>query len=185
MGLTGRGQVAALTLALATVLAGCGDGDGPVEQPGAGVAACDDLRRRENELIVAANEALAELGDATDDAGRTAAIAAGYERLAALAAEQVSTVAPGIDAELREALVAGAATAAAELAAQRDRIVDRALLVTASDERGRAGELQNALEKAFSNMEPPRAVYRSVGLADATDEDPDCRFVTQRADPAR
>jgi hypothetical protein len=27
-------------------------------------------------------------------------------------------------------------------------------------------------------------VYRSVGLADATDQDPDCRFVTQRADPA-
>lgn len=172
-------------LACILLLGSCGDGGGPVEQPGAEVEACDDLRRRENELIAVANEALAELGAATDDAGRTAAIAAGYERLAALAAEQVSTVAGGIEPELREALVEGAATAATELADQRDRIADRALVVTASDERGRAGELQNALEKAFSNLEPPRAAYRSVGLAEATDQDPDCRFVTQRADPAR
>jgi hypothetical protein len=181
VGLTARTLVAALAVAL--VSGGCGDGGGSAE-PRAEVAACDDLRRRENELIAVANEVLADLGAATDDAARTAAIAAGYERLAALAAEQVSTVAPAVEEGLREALVDGASTAATELARQRDRIVARGLVVTRTDERGRAGELQNALEKAFSNLEPPRSVYRSVGLADATDQDPDCRFVTQRADPA-
>jgi hypothetical protein len=181
VGLTGR--TLGVAVAVALVLGGCGDG-GEQGEASAEVAACDDLRQRENALIAVANEALADLGAATDDVTRAQAIASGYERLAALAAEQAQTAGADAEPELREPLSEAAARAATELAAQRDRISDRGLVVTQSDERGRAGELQNALEKAFSNLEPPRSVYRSAGLAEATDQDPDCRFVTQRADPA-
>jgi len=73
----------------------------------------------------------------------------------------------------------------AELEDERDAFAAEVPVVTADDERGRAGQLQNALEKAFSVLEPPRAAYVDAGLADAIDADPDCRFVTQRADPAR
>lgn len=173
-----------MVVALALLgVAGCGDGDdeaAAVEE----VAVCDDLRQRENELIGAVNEALAALGDAEDDEARTAAIADGFDRLVEIASAQAADVRAGDDG-LADALARGAQAAVAELEDERDAFAAEVPVVTQADEHGRAGELQNALEKAFSVLEPPRSAYVDAGLAEAIDADPDCRFVTQRADPAR
>lgn len=176
----------AVLLACALLL-GCttGEADDPTAaEADADVAVCDDLRRRENELIAVANQALAEVGAATDDGARRRAIAEGYERLLATIEAQ-AVAAEDVDPALRQALRDGAAAAADELRDERDGfLAAHPDGVAAADERGVVGALQTALEKAFSNLEPPREVYRRAGLAEATDADPDCRFVTQRRDPS-
>ena len=164
-------------------LSGCG-GDDADEVATPEVAVCDDLRRRENVLIGVVNEALAELSDAGDDQARTEAIARGFDRLISVLADQAGTVTTSEPA-LTDQLNAGTAAALAELEEERDRFADEVDVVTLADEHGRASQLQNALEKAFSLMEPPRSAYVAVGLGRAIDVDPDCRFVTQRGDPAR
>lgn len=170
---------------LTVLVAGaCGDDDVAVDDVAIDeVAACDDLRRRENELIAVVNDALGELAAAETDLTRAEAVVRGFDRLIALADDQVSTITTP-EPDITRALVSGAETAVAELQDERDRFVAEVDVVSAADEHGRAGQLQNALEKAFSDMEPPRAVYADAGLAEAIDADPDCRFVTQRADPA-
>ncbi|HSP02130.1 MAG TPA: hypothetical protein VLR27_01425 [Acidimicrobiales bacterium] len=168
---------------LATVLAGCGDDDA---EPAAAeeVAVCAELRQRENELIQVANEALSELARAEDDETRAAALADGYDRLVETLAAQDPVVVDG-EPELTERFAAGQRSAVAELERERDRFVAEVRAVTQADEHGRAGELQNALEKAFSELEPPRSAYVAAGLDEAIDADPGCRHVTQRGDPAR
>jgi len=183
--MTGRPERRRWGVALGAALlavAGCGADEA---EPAAAeeVAVCTDLRTRQNELIQVANASLAELARAGDDVARAEALAAGYDRLiAALAAQEPADV-PG-EAELTELLAAGHEAALAELQDERDRFAS-VRAVTQSDERGRAGELQNALEKAFSALEPPRSAYVAAGLAEAIDADPGCRHVTQRGDPAR
>lgn len=169
-----------MAIAVVALVPACGGDD--VDGAPAALAACDDLRARQGELIDIANEVLGRLADAEDDRTRYEAVASGYDRLVAAAeAQEVGEVEP----EVRDALVAGAAAAVDELADERRRHQEaHAGGVSAEDERGVAGGLQNALEKAFSELEVPRAAYRQAGLATATDEDPDCRFVTQRGDPA-
>lgn len=177
-----RAAVAGL-LAVATLLTGCGTDDA---QPAAAeeVAVCTDLRQRENELIQVANEALSELARAEDDGARAAALADGYGRIVETLAAQEPVVVDG-EPELTEQLAAHQRSAVAELEGERDRFVAEVRAVTQADEHGRAGELQNALEKAFSELEPPRSAYVAAGLDDAIDADPGCRHVTQRGDPAR
>lgn len=176
---------AAVAVALACAgLSGCAADDEAGPPARAGVPVCDDLRRRENELIAVANDALAEVGAASDDASRRRAIAAGYERLVRTLGAQVVDV-RGVDRALGRALSEGAAAAVEELRGEHDRfLAANPVGVSAADERGVVGELQTALEKAFSELEPPREAYRRAGLAEATDADPDCRFVTQRGDPS-
>ncbi|HAS09118.1 MAG TPA: hypothetical protein DCS55_01145 [Acidimicrobiaceae bacterium] len=171
-----------VVLTLATV-AGCGADEA---EPAATeeVAVCADLRQRENELIRVANEALAALGRAEDDEARAAALADGYDRLVETLAAQDPVVVDG-EPELSERLAAGHRAAIVELEGERDRFVAEVRAVTQTDERGRAGELQNALEKAFSELEPPRPAYVAAGMDAAIDADPGCRHVTQRGDPAR
>jgi len=172
--------VGALVLA---ALAGCGaDEAEPVATEE--VAVCADLRQRENELIGVANDALAALGRAEDDGARAAALAEGYDRLVESLAAQEPMVVAG-EPDLSEQLAAGQRAAVAELEEERDRFAAEVRAVTQTDERGRAGELQNALEKAFSELEPPRSAYVAAGLGAAIDADPGCRHVTQRGDPAR
>ena len=169
-------------LVLATVLAGCSRDD---VQPAAfaEVAVCADLRARQNELIRVANDALSALARAEDDVARAAALAVGYDRLLDTLAAQEPMVVPGKPA-LTDRLEAGQRAAVAELEDERHRFLAEVRAVTRSDERGRAGELQNALEKAFSELEPPRSAYVAAGLDEAIDADPGCRHVTQRRDPA-
>ncbi|MCO8128482.1 hypothetical protein NHL50_14820 [Acidimicrobiia bacterium EGI L10123] len=171
------------TLVLASVLAGCGADE---EEPVAAeeVAVCADLLQRENELIQVANDALAALGRTEDDLTRAAALADGYDRLVEALVAQKPMVMPG-EPDLSERLAAGQRAAIAELEGERDRFVAEVRAVTQTDERGRAGELQNALEKAFSELEPPRSAYVAAGMDAAIDADPGCRHVTQRGDPAR
>ena len=183
----GRARSGAVTagvvvLTLATV-AGCGADEA---EPAATeeVAVCADLRQRENELIRVANEALAALGRAEDDDTRAAALADGYDRLVETLAAQDPLAVPG-EPELSERFAAGQRAAVAELERERDRFAAEVRAVTQTDERGRAGELQNALEKAFSELEPPRSAYVAAGMDAAIDADPGCRHVTQRGDPAR
>jgi len=172
----------AVVALVAAVLAGCDGGAADLDGNPADVAACDDLRERENELIDVANDVLGRLADAGDDAARRDAIAAGFDDLVAvLEAQRVGEVEPAV----RDALVAGAEAAVAELEDERSRfLAAHPQGVSPEDERGVAGELQTAVEKAFSDLEPSRAAYRDAGLDAATDADPDCRFVTQRGDPA-
>jgi hypothetical protein len=54
----------------------------------------------------------------------------------------------------------------------------------AAGQRSAVAELQNALEKALPELEPPRSTYVAAGLDGAIDADPGCRHVTQRGDPA-
>lgn len=176
-----RRSLAAIALLVGASF-GCASGeDAP---PPAEVAVCVDLRAQENELIQVANEALSVLAGAEDDGGRAAALAAGYDRLVDALAAQEPVVVPDAPA-LTDRLAAGHAAAVESLAGERDRFVAEVRSVAQSDERGRAGELQNALEKAFSELEPPRSAYVDAGLAEAIDADPGCRHVTQRGDPAR
>lgn len=172
-----------MSVVCVATLSGCG-GDDADEVAIAEVAVCDDLRRRENVLIAVVNEALDELADADDDQARTEAIARGFDRLIAVLTDQVGTVTTAEPA-LTDQLNAGTEAALAELEDERALFVDEVDAVTAADEHGRASQLQNALEKAFSLMEPPRSAYVAVGLDRAIDVDPDCRFVTQRGDPSR
>lgn len=169
-------------LAVALVLAGCADGTG---EPAAAeeVAVCADLRARENELIRVANDVLSDLAQADGDAARAAALAEGYDRLLATLAAQEPADVPG-QPELSARLVAGQESAVAGLRDERDRFVGEVRAVSQADEHGRAGELQTALEKVFSDLEPPRSAYVAAGLDDDVDADPGCRHVTQRADPA-
>lgn len=176
----GRAAVRGLVLAM---VAGCGTDEAePVATEE--VAVCGDLRQRENELIRVANDVLAELGRAEDDDTRAAALAGGYDRLVEALEAQEPMVVPG-EPELSERLAAGHRAAIVELEGERDRFVAEVRAVTQTDERGRAGELQNALEKAFSELEPPRSAYVAAGMDAAIDADPGCRHVTQRRDPAR
>lgn len=177
-------RAAVLVVIASAVVPACGGND--ADEPRAAsaeVAVCDELVRRQNELVDVANEALAALGDAADDDGRAAALEDGFDRLIVVAERHVTEGAVA-DPALDDALAAGARAAVAELRDERDRFAAEVTSVSMEDEHGRAGQFQTALEKAFSHMELPRAHYEAAGLAAATDDDPDCRFVTQRADPA-
>ena len=173
---------AAGVLVVAMVLAGCGTEEGEPAAT-AEVAVCADLRARENELIHVANDALSALARAEGDVARAEALADGYDRLVAALAAQEPMVVPG-EPDLTDRLTAGQRAAVAELEGERDRFAAEVRAVTQIDERGRAGELQNALEKAFSELEPPRSAYVAAGLDEVIDADPGCRHVTQRGDPA-
>lgn len=178
------GRRAVGVVVLATVLAGCGNDDDAEPAAAQEVAVCAELRARENELIRMANGVLSELARAEDDGARAAALADGYDRLVETLAAQEPVVVDG-EPELTERFSAGQRSAVAELERERDRFVAEVRAVTQADEHGRAGELQNALEKAFSELEPPRSAYLAAGMDDAIDADPGCRHVTQRGDPAR
>ncbi len=147
------------------------------------VPECADLRARENVLIDSVNETLAAVGDTDDETERAIVLVDGFDDLIDLARSHIEGIASS-DPALEEALRAGGRAAVDQLASERDEFAASVPVVTEDDERGRVGEFQNALEKAFSNLEPARSVYVDAGLGDAIDADPTCEFVTQRADPA-
>lgn len=168
-------------LVVMMALGACADGDDDATpEP---VAECAGLRDRENELIEVANETLAAVGDSEDATERAVLLVNGFGELIDTARAQVDAV-ESSEPTLEEALRTGARAAVTSLERERDEFSATVPVVTDEDERGRVGQFQNALEKAFSEMEPPRSVYESVGLDEAIDDDPTCEFVTQRADPA-
>lgn len=191
----GLAATAVAGAALLAAAAGCGGGDAavptttapPVREPGPGAVAatvCADLRAWEGEAIDAVNAAAAEVAASDEPARRAAVILGGFDELVTLTASHRDGIADldlgaGPDADrLRAELVEGADEAVRQLEAERRQFEEEAPVVSDDDERGRVGQFFNALEKAFSNVEPsPRYVGDALAAAFRAEEA--CEFVVE------
>ncbi len=171
------------------LLPGCGGGGGT----GAGVAhpalvasiLCEDLRIWENEMIDVVNAGARAVTDTDDPSVRAEAIDDTFADLLAGAVRrrnQVDARDQGGDAGLARLnldLAEGMALGVEELEAERRLFRESVPQVDDADERGRVGQLFNALEKTFAVAEPAPAAYLPDALVEALRNESSCAHVMQ------